>query len=145
VQKGPGIEFDEAFVGWGNEDWDLFYGLNVIEGFDVVLVDAIAYEVTGEINKREAWSQRQFIEHLVTGFQFLDKWGSTGPPIEAAIPRYDFDPVTERWSLARRRPIRNARFDYEAYVRSAREWLVRNGFYAPRTGTVGLGNKRDQP
>jgi glycosyltransferase involved in cell wall biosynthesis len=131
----PGVEFDEDFVGWGNEDWDLSYRLSVVEGYEVELVDAIVYEVDGNMSKREVWNQRQFVEHLVNGFRLLDKWEHTGIPLEA-FPRYDFDYETERWDFPKRRAGRSTPFNYEAYVQMARTWLERKGYYPPRHETA---------
>jgi glycosyltransferase involved in cell wall biosynthesis len=129
VRKSPLIQFDEAFQGWGNEDWDLFYGLVNVHGYKVLPVDAVAYDISGAFNYRDTWSQRHFIEHLITGFQFYDKWSQTGLKIEHAIPRHELDPRTGRWSFSRRRLVGKLDEDFPAYVDMARGWLVARGLY----------------
>jgi glycosyltransferase involved in cell wall biosynthesis len=129
VRKAPLVEFDEAFQGWGNEDWDLFYGLVNMHGYEVLPVDAVAYDISGTFNYRDTWSQRHFIEHLITGFLFYDKWSHTGLKIEHAIPRHDLDPETDLWSFSRRRLVGKLDEDFPAYVDMARGWLVARGLY----------------
>jgi glycosyltransferase involved in cell wall biosynthesis len=144
VTKSPLIEFDEAFRGWGNEDWDLFYGLTKVNGFEVVPIDAVAYEVSSEFDKRNAWKQSQFIEHLVTGFQFFDKWAHTGLKPHHAIARHDFDPETERWTFSRHRVSGAVDKDFPKYLERTRRWLVERGHYTA-SPAVSPGPERDNP
>jgi hypothetical protein len=98
----------------------------------VVPLDARAYDVSGTYKDDGVRSQRQFIEHLVTGFRFLDKWEHTGLKDYQAIPRYHLDTGTGMWTVVNRSTIRAAGkdlLDFPEYAEQARRWLVERGLY----------------
>jgi glycosyltransferase involved in cell wall biosynthesis len=128
VAKSPIVEFDEAFEGWGSEDWDLFYGLTKVHGHEVRLVDAVAYDVLGWKDQR-LWPQSSFVAHLRNGMRFLDKWQHTGLKAEFALPRYDFAPGTQQWSVPKAFRFGVAWDDWPDYTQMVRRWLAENAFY----------------
>jgi len=142
VPKSPVVEFDESFVGWGYEDYDLAYALNAIHGYEVVPIDADAYEVRGRIDMGKTWSQGNFIAHLVNGFRMQEKWASTGLRPEQSIPRYDLDPATGLWSFSGLPIVGGRNNDFPEYVERTRAWLIQEGLYPklePVLGAEGEG------
>jgi glycosyltransferase involved in cell wall biosynthesis len=129
VTRSPLVEFDESFVSWGYEDWDLFYGLNVVSGFEVSQVEAIAYEVSSSFAGDKARQQDGYIGILCNAFRFLDKWAHTGLTLECAIPKFNFDPETRLWSPANQVTFGANLPGYGDYVETTRRWLVENGYY----------------
>jgi len=123
VDNSTLIRFDEEMVGWGFEDVELAYSLNMVHGHQVAHVDAMAYDIQGWVDPREAWKQSDYVAHLCNGFRFLDRWAHVGLTPEEAIPRHCLDPETGLWSMASIRKAREATFDY----RFMREWLVEHG------------------
>ena len=138
VPKSPLVEFDETFVGWGYEDYDLFYGLNSVHGFEVIPIEVDAYEVHGRVDKGETWKQDHFVGHLVNGFRFQDKWARTGLKIEQSIPRYDLDPETDCWWFSSLPIVGGRTNDFPAYVERTRQWLKEKGLY-PKVSEVAFG------
>ena len=132
VRNTPLVEFDESFTGWGCEDWDLFFRLNVVHEFAITTVDAVAYDVRGGVDRAEVWQQSDYIVHLCNGFRFLDKWSNLGLTAAYAVPRYALDPETGLWSMSNGRIFDEASEDFPEYAEMARDWLVRNGFYSAR-------------
>jgi glycosyltransferase involved in cell wall biosynthesis len=129
VPRSHLVEFDEEFVGWGYEDYELFYRLNVIHGFTVLPIDADAYELGGRVDRSTAWTQRHFVDHLVNGFRFHDKWAHTGLTYPQSIPRYDLDPDAGNWRFSGLPVFGPRATDFPAYIEMARGWLVTNGYY----------------
>jgi hypothetical protein len=129
VARSPLIEFDEAFIGWGYEDYELFYRLNAICRLPVLPIEADAYEIRGRVDMAKTWTQRNFIEHLVNGFWFHDKWAHTGLTYPQSIPRYDLDPDTGNWTFSGLPVFGPRATDFPAYIEMARGWLVANGHY----------------
>jgi len=126
VTKSDLIEFDESFTDWGNEDYDLFYGLTAVHGYEVSVIHAVTYEVEG---KAKDWKQADYLAHLRSGFRFFDKWSASGLRPEFAVPRYNLDPETGLWQSTHM-PVHGwASQDHAAYVETARRWLAENGSY----------------
>ena len=129
VPRSSMVEFDEDFVGWGYEDYELFYRLNAIHGFTVLPVDADAYEIRGRVDLGKTWTQANFIAHLTNGFRFHDKWAHTGLTYPQSIPRYDLDPDTGNWRFSGLPVFGPRATDFPDYIEMARRWLVEHGHY----------------
>jgi glycosyltransferase involved in cell wall biosynthesis len=120
VSNSPLVEFDESFEFWGNEDYDLFYNLVALQGYEVALIDAVAYDIEG---KEKEWRQSDYIEHLRSGLQFFDKWEATGLSPEFAVPRYELDESTGLWRHAHV-PVHGWSAGAPEYVDMVRQWLA---------------------
>jgi glycosyltransferase involved in cell wall biosynthesis len=125
LPNSPLVRFDEAMVGWGDEDLDLAYGLNVVHGFQVAHIPVVAYDVRGWVDRSTTWQQKDYIAHLCNAFRFLEKWAHTGMTAERAIPNYTLDPATGNWAMTpmRRRGHTKVPPDYE-FIHN---WLVERG------------------
>ena len=126
MTKSPLIEFDESFVDWGLEDYDLFYALNVIHGYETAKVSALAYDVD---NRQKVWGHSDFVALLRSGIRFLDKWESTGVPAQLAVARLDLDPTTDEWGPTSLPFDGLTAKDYGEYVANVRHWLDQRGLY----------------
>jgi glycosyltransferase involved in cell wall biosynthesis len=140
VTNSPLIRFDEEMVGWGFEDVELAYSLNAVHAYEVVHVEAMAYDIQGWVDPREAWKQSDYIAHLCNGFRFLDRWAHVGLTAEEAIPRHHFDPETGLWSMTSIRKAREDTFDYQFM----RDWLVEHGHLPRATASNSLHSNRQK-
>lgn len=119
------IEFDEGMVGWGFEDLDIAYRLNVLEGYSVTQINAIAYDVMGWVDRGQVWKQDDYIAHLRNGIRFLDKWAHTGLEPRHAVPSHVFEQETGLWRMA---PFGRRRAEPERDVAFIRQWLTERGY-----------------
>jgi hypothetical protein len=112
-------------VGWGFEDVEVAYGLTVAHGYQIVQVDAAAYDVQGWVDHARTWQQSDYIANLCNGFRFLDKWAHTGLTPQQAIPKHTLDPETGLWSMTPMRKRLKAPPLDEQFIR---QWLTERGY-----------------
>lgn len=131
VQAAPEVLFDEHFVGWGPEDWELAYRLTHRHGYTIDFAPAIvAYEADhlggGVANVFRMHTQEAVVDYLRNTFHFFDC--CPGLTIEEAF-----------WGL-RKLKLQNDQWvitptdpdcDLDERVAEARAWLMARGHEPP--------------
>jgi len=131
VRSAPEVHFDEAFVGWGPNDWELAYRLCEIHGYTPVYKEEIvAYhleipEGAGSIFKRGG-KHEEVVEFLRSMFYFYDRCpGFDLEEVFYSFPKLFLDRSTNEWRV---RPEPDS-YDLAEIVREARQWLRENNIY----------------
>ena len=127
VTNSASVRFDDGMVGWGFEDVELAYNLTIVRGYQIINVDATAYDVQGYVDHATTWQQSDYIANLCNGFRFLDRWAHTGLTPQQAIPKHTLDSESGLWSMT---PIRK-RLKAPVDEQQVRGWLVERGYLPP--------------
>lgn len=130
VKRAPEIYFDENFVGWGPEDWELSYRLWKHYHYTPVYCEEIvAYhlespEAIGNVFRRG--THREIVQYMKNTFYFFQKCPELKlEEIFFGFPRFALDPHTDTWHVIPRPPIGS--YNLAEIVEEIRNWLVRHG------------------
>lgn len=135
VRAAPEVLFDEHFVGWGPEDWELAYRLTHRHGYTVDFAPAIvAYEADhlggGVANVFRTHTQEAIVDYLRNTFYFFDR--CSGLEIEGVfwgLRKLKLE--DDSWVIT---PT-DSNYSLESRIAEARAWLISHGRYEipPRT------------
>jgi len=131
VRASPEVYFDERFIGWGPEDWELACRLSRQHGYVAVFApDIVAYEVDqlgqGIGNVFRVRTQQSIIDYLRNTFYFFDQC----PGLEVEEVFWGLRKLELRgneWIIT---PT-NERCDIHERFREAKRWLIENNHYHP--------------
>lgn len=133
VPNNPDVFFDENYVGYGNEDWELAHRLCIYHGYSPVYRDDIsAYhlESTGSVsNVFRVGKHEDIVLHMLNIFHFFDKCPELDlEEVFFGFPRLELDERTNEWRVVPR-PKSYSREQLEKKIEQARRWLESNGLY----------------
>lgn len=133
IDNQPEVFFDENFVGWGPEDWELAYRLSTFHGYvPVYNPDIIAYEIetTSKVgNIFRDGNHEEIVLFLKNTLYFFDKCSKlTLEEVFWGFPKLHFDERTEKWEI-NKNPNPVNRLELECLVKFARNWLEKNRIY----------------
>ena len=127
----PGVEFDENYFGWGNEDWEIAYRLMKDHGYTLEYDETIgAYHLETKdkvCNIFRNRDEKEIVYHMRNIIYFHDKY----PEIDFneifwGFRRIQFDEKTDSWTIAEKP---NMEEDLEEKVAQVRKWLKSHGIY----------------
>jgi len=131
VIKAPEVFFDEGYVGWGNEDWELARRLCLQHGYKPVYEDRIvAYHLESHVsNVFRSADPEEIALHLRNIVRFADMC----PELEIeevffGLIKLELDEETDQWRVIPR-PSTYTREELEAKLDLARRWLRKKGIY----------------
>lgn len=125
------VYFDETFIGWGVDDWEMACRLYTKYNYLSIYRDElIAYQYQiPELNFHPAKRDRhdEIIGWLRNVTYFVDKYPdlNLGELFEG-FERFQLDPDTNLWNV---RKIRPTSCDLQQIVKNVRKWLAENGIY----------------
>lgn len=130
VDWSPAVLFDEAFVGWGPEDWEFNHRLCTKYGYIPVYRDDItAYhletpDAVGNVFR--TGTHEEIVMYMKNTFYFFDKCPEL-PREEVffGFPRFVLDQTSNRWRVVPR-PAPDS-YDIKELVENARRWLEKHG------------------
>jgi glycosyltransferase involved in cell wall biosynthesis len=130
VDWSPVVLFDEAFVGWGPEDWEFNHRLCAKHGYIPIYRDDItAYhlETPNAVgNVFRAGAHEEIVMYMKNTLYFFDKCPEL--PMEEVFfgfPRFILDQTSNRWRVMPR-PAADS-YDIIELVEGARQWLAKHG------------------
>jgi glycosyltransferase involved in cell wall biosynthesis len=129
VRSAAEVYFDERFVGWGPEDWELAYRLTQRHGYVATFAsNVIAYEVDqlghGVGNVFRTRTQQSIIDYLRNTFYFFDSC----PGLEIELVFWGLrklDLEGDHWVVT---PT-NADCDIVERFTAAKAWLIKHNHY----------------
>jgi glycosyltransferase involved in cell wall biosynthesis len=132
VERSGEVYFDEGFVGWGPEDWELSYRLCTLHGYTPVYNDQILgyhLEAPGSVwNIFRRDSHDEIVKYLRNCFYLYDKCpGVSVEDICFGLPRLKLDRQANQW-----RVVSRAEADPRELItlaNRARGWLAANHIY----------------
>lgn len=133
VQRAPEVLFDENYVGFGNEDWELSYKLCMLHGYKPVYKDdASAYHLEtpqSVSNVYRGGRHEDIVLHMRNICYFFDKCpGLELEDVFLGFPRLELDESTNKWKVVSRQPNYSRQL-LEQKVLQVRKWLSENGIY----------------
>lgn len=133
IDNLPEVLFDENFVGWGTEDWELAHRLSTYYDYTPVYNhNIIAYEIETESevgNVFRGENHEKIVLFLKNTFYFFDRCpGLTLKEAFWCFPKLYFNEHTKRWGVDKN-PGYTDHLELERIVKFARNWLKKNKIY----------------
>lgn len=128
VGWSPEVQFDENFIGWGPEDWELNHRLCTNNGYTPAYRDDITVyhlETPSAVgNVFRTGSHKEIVMYMKNTFYFFNKYSEL--PLNEVFfgfPRFILNTTTNIWKVVPRPALGS--YNIKELVDKARQWLVK--------------------
>lgn len=133
IPNNPEVFFDERFIGWGSEDWQMVFRLISKEGYTAYYNSRlIAYEIetkSGGSNIFRGGGHNEIVQYLRNLFQFADEcqvlsteelfWG---------LRKIRLNTTQNTWELIKG-ANKESSGNLDLLIEQTRKWLIKQGIY----------------